>query len=117
MNYAAEQISTRRPEETVSQPLAEEVLTTPKPRPATEAKPLSLWSSRGLAWARSLDFHALDFNDRLGRQADVGPSGEPNKAAAETPVSIPSFAGVQDPDEGLAELDELDIPAFLRRDK
>jgi len=85
----------------------------PEPEQVPEARAMPLWSARGLAWARSLDFSGGDFNDRLGRQADVGPSGEIHKAAVETPV--PSFAGVQDPEGELAELDELDIPAFLRR--
>jgi len=105
------------PKDVSSDAIAGEVIAAPKPSPAADARPLSLWSSRGLAWARSLDFHALDFNDRLGRQPDAGPSGDTHKPAAEAPASIPSFAGVHDPDDGLAELDELDIPAFLRRDK
>jgi hypothetical protein len=81
-----------------------------------EDRPLPLWSARGLAWARSLDFNNLDFNDRLGRRADVGPSGETHKNG-EPPASVPSFAGVQFSEGELAELDELDIPAFLRRDE
>lgn len=56
-----------------------------------------------------------DFNRKLNRTPDFWSGAEAKDSRSDVPARIPSFAVAHDPDESFPELDELDIPAFLRR--
>ena len=56
-----------------------------------------------------------DFNRRLNRDPDFFPGREASEVCNDVLTRVPSFAVAHDPDEDDTRLDELDIPAFLRR--